>query len=99
MAATELTIDIGEDGQWNMSNIKMFMKDIGDSGGRVNPVEKLYASLPFFLFINATYVGYLLPPLLEAQDSPLNGQAFAAREPILAHPPRVRKPLFSLIPY
>lgn len=33
MAATELTIDIGEDGQWNMSNIKMFMKDIGDSGG------------------------------------------------------------------
>lgn len=31
MATTELTVGTGTDGQWNMSDIKMFMKDIGDS--------------------------------------------------------------------
>ncbi|KAK7685178.1 hypothetical protein QCA50_011541 [Cerrena zonata] len=79
MASTELTIANGENGGWNMSDIKMFMKDIGDSG-RVNPVEKIYASFPFFLFINSTYAGQLLSPLLELQDSSSSDQAFAARD-------------------
>ena len=30
MGATELTIANGTDGQWNKTDIKMFMKDIGD---------------------------------------------------------------------
>ncbi|KAK7675988.1 hypothetical protein QCA50_021064, partial [Cerrena zonata] len=79
MASTELTIANGTDGKWNMSDIKMFMKDVGVSS-RVNPVEKIYASFPFFLFINSTYAGQLLSPLLEAQDSSMNDQAFAARD-------------------
>ncbi|KAK7685151.1 hypothetical protein QCA50_011514 [Cerrena zonata] len=79
MGSTELTIANGTDGKWNMSDIKMFMKDVGDSG-RINPVEKIYASFPFFLFINSTYAGQLLSPLLEAQDSSMNDQAFAARD-------------------
>ena len=45
---------------------------------RVNPVEKIYASFPFFLFINSTYAGQLLSPLLEFQDTPFNSQPFAA---------------------
>ncbi|KAK7675982.1 hypothetical protein QCA50_021058 [Cerrena zonata] len=79
MASTDLTIANGTDGRWNMSDIKMFMKDVGVSG-RVNPVEKIYASFPFFLFINSTYAGQLLSPLLELQDSSSNDQAFAARD-------------------
>ena len=31
MGATELTIANGTDGQWNKTDVKMFMKDIGDS--------------------------------------------------------------------
>ena len=49
-------------------------------GSRINPVEKLYASFPLFLFINSTYAGQLLSPLLEFQDTPSNNQAFAARD-------------------
>ncbi|KAK7685160.1 hypothetical protein QCA50_011523 [Cerrena zonata] len=85
MASTELTIANGTDGRWNMSDIKMFMKDVGDSS-RVNPVEKIYASFPFFLFINSTYAGQLLSPLLELQDSSSNDQAFAARDLGLSYP-------------
>ena len=47
---------------------------------RINPVEKIYASFPFFLFINATYAGQLLSPLLEFQDTPFNGREYAARD-------------------
>ena len=31
LGATELTIGNGTDGKWNTSDIKIFMKDIGDS--------------------------------------------------------------------
>ena len=46
----------------------------------VNPVEIVYASFPFFLFINSTYAGQLLSPLLEFQDTPYYNQAYAARD-------------------
>ena len=36
---------------------------------RVNPVEGLYASLPFFLYINASYVGWLLDPIFDFASS------------------------------
>ena len=31
MGGTELTIAKGSDGNWNMSDVKMFMKDVGNS--------------------------------------------------------------------
>jgi hypothetical protein len=37
---------------------------------RVSPVEVLYASFPSFLFLNASYGGWLLEPLLEFGGSP-----------------------------
>ena len=59
------------------------------SHSRINPVEKIYASFPFFLFINATYAGQLLSPLLEFQDTPSNGPEYAARDlgnrPLISH--------------
>lgn len=79
IGATELTISKGSDGQWNTSDTKMFMKDIGNSG-RVNPVENIFAAFPFFLFINSTYAGQLLSPLLEFQDTSNTAQPFAARD-------------------
>ncbi|KAJ3539023.1 hypothetical protein NM688_g6428 [Phlebia brevispora] len=68
VGGTELTI--GTSGassiNSNTSGVKMFMKDIvGETVGRVNAVEGLYAAFPFFLYLNATYGGYLLEPVLE----------------------------------
>ncbi|KAI0793186.1 hypothetical protein C8Q75DRAFT_804004 [Abortiporus biennis] len=77
--ATDLTISLGTDGQWNTSDVKMFMKDVGNSR-RVNAVETLYAAFPAFLYVNATYAGYLLAPLLESQDIPSYGQPYAGRD-------------------
>lgn len=47
---------------------------------RTNPVEVLYASFPFFLYLNATWGGQLLTPLLEFQDSSQWTQPYAARD-------------------
>lgn len=47
---------------------------------RVNPVEDIYAAFPFFLYINPTYAGQLLSPLLEFQDSVQYNQPYAARD-------------------
>ena len=35
---------------------------------RVNPVEKMYAALPAFLYLNASFVGCMLSPLLDVQE-------------------------------
>ena len=43
-------------------------------------MEKLYVSFPFFLFINTTYAGQLLYPLLESQTSLLSSELYAARD-------------------
>ncbi|TCD67966.1 hypothetical protein EIP91_011767 [Steccherinum ochraceum] len=85
IGATDLTITKGSDGKWNTSDVKMFMKDVGTSG-RVNPVETIYASLPFWLYLNPDYVGYLLEPLLEYQNSSVYTQPYAATDLGLAYP-------------
>ncbi|CAL1714531.1 unnamed protein product [Somion occarium] len=68
MGSTELTIANGTDGNFNTSDVKLFMWDIGASA-RVNPIDTLYTAFPFFLYVNPTYLGYLLTPLLEYQSS------------------------------
>ncbi|KAJ3538099.1 hypothetical protein NM688_g6567 [Phlebia brevispora] len=74
MGGTELTIgnSSADSTKFNTSDVKMFMKNINSQSGnaRVNPVEGLYAAFPFFLYVNATYGGYLLEPVLEFAYSP-----------------------------
>ncbi|TCD67396.1 hypothetical protein EIP91_012431 [Steccherinum ochraceum] len=88
IGSTDLTIANGTDGKWNMSDVKMFMKDVGSSG-RINPVETLYASLPYFLYVNASYIGYLLEPLLEFQNSSQYTQPYAATDLGTSYPKAV----------
>ncbi|CAL1714527.1 unnamed protein product [Somion occarium] len=85
MSAIELTITNGTDGSWNTSDVKMFMMDVGQSK-RVNPVDRLYSSFPFFLYMNATYAGWLLAPLLEYQASELYPLSYAALDIGLNYP-------------
>ena len=46
---------------------------------RVNPVEKMYAAFPAYLYLNASLGAGMLAPLLESQDN-LTGQAYAAQD-------------------
>ena len=46
---------------------------------RVSPVEHIFAAFPTYLYLNATWGGALLDPLLELQDSQ-TGQMFAAKD-------------------
>ncbi|KAL1740343.1 hypothetical protein HDZ31DRAFT_47684 [Schizophyllum fasciatum] len=75
-AGAEFTVPQATRG-FDASDVLAFMKQSGDSG-RVNPVETLYASWPAFLYINATWAGYLLEPLLRFQSSDAYTKDFAA---------------------
>lgn len=46
---------------------------------RINPVERMYAAFPAYLYLNASLGGGLLAPLLEVQDT-LVGQEYAAQD-------------------
>ncbi|KAF7794737.1 hypothetical protein EIP86_005875, partial [Pleurotus ostreatoroseus] len=81
MGGLELTLGRSslDASQWNTSDVKMFMKNLG-TDGRVNPVAGLYQALPFFLVLNATYCGWLLQPVLEFADSSLWTNPYAPKD-------------------
>ncbi|TFK38776.1 hypothetical protein BDQ12DRAFT_683316 [Crucibulum laeve] len=79
MASMDITIGRDDNGKWNTSDVKIFMKDIG-TGRRVNAVETLYASFPALLYLNASFTGPLLEPLLEYQASPQYHNSYAAAD-------------------
>lgn len=45
----------------------------------VNSVDVLYASFPVYLYLNPAIIGYLLRPLLLAQDTSEYTQPYAAQ--------------------
>ncbi|KAJ8483511.1 hypothetical protein ONZ51_g4652 [Trametes cubensis] len=71
LGSLDITVSTDSTGQPNASDVRIFMKDIGSSTvtERVNPVERIYAALPALLYVNASLVGPLLRPLLDAQDN------------------------------
>ncbi|KAL0063806.1 hypothetical protein AAF712_009251 [Marasmius tenuissimus] len=66
MAGVEITVSRGTDQEWNMSDVKAFMKDTGVSQ-RISPVDGIFSAFPTFLYLNASLGGLLLDPLLESQ--------------------------------
>ncbi|KAJ3525254.1 hypothetical protein NM688_g8429 [Phlebia brevispora] len=92
LGGTELTIgqSSADSTQFNTSDVKMFMKNLGSqqptSDGRVSPVEGLYSAFPFFLYVNATWAGYLLEPVLEFAYSPRWTNPYAPRDIALNYP-------------
>ncbi|KAJ7911892.1 hypothetical protein B0H13DRAFT_1614136 [Mycena leptocephala] len=77
MAGIEITLTTLPDGSFNLSDVKAFMKDVGNSG-RVNPTEAIYAALPAFMYLNASITGALLEPLLAYQSSTSYKNSYAA---------------------
>jgi hypothetical protein len=92
IAATEITIAKGSDGNWNQSDVKMFMREMGN-GFRVSPVDTMYASWPAFLYLNSSLAGRLLDPLLEYQSTPDYANDFAAANLGTAYPNATGNPV------
>lgn len=59
----------------------------------MNPVEGLYGAFPFFLYINATYGGWLLNPILEFANTSMWGLPYAPRD--IGESKAVCPPLFE----
>ncbi|KAF8874083.1 hypothetical protein BD779DRAFT_1451181 [Infundibulicybe gibba] len=76
MGGVDITTSKGLDGQWNTSDIMMFMKSVGDTS-RVNPTEFMFAAFPAYLYLNATWAGFLLRPNLQQQASALPASTYA----------------------
>ncbi|KAL1717403.1 hypothetical protein EV715DRAFT_274277 [Schizophyllum commune] len=86
LAACEFTISKGADG-YNVSDVQAFMKDSGTSQG-VNDVMVMYSAWPAILFINASWAGYLLEPLLRyeglsAYSSNVAAQDMGSKYPVV----------------
>ncbi|KAF8273701.1 hypothetical protein EI94DRAFT_1715629 [Lactarius quietus] len=79
--STQLTIGIDSNGNYNTSDVMMFMKNIGGlEANRVNAVETLYSAFPAFMYIDPTLGGPLLEPLFQLQATPNYTVPFAAAD-------------------
>ncbi|KAF9443521.1 hypothetical protein P691DRAFT_679373, partial [Macrolepiota fuliginosa MF-IS2] len=76
-AAMDITIPSAQPGQFNKSDVKIFMKDMGISL-RTNPVEVIYGAFPALLYFNPSLAKDLLVPLLDFQSSLLYENPYAA---------------------
>ncbi|KAJ7596532.1 hypothetical protein C8J56DRAFT_917682 [Mycena floridula] len=76
-ASLQTTVQKFSSGGFNTSDVLMFMKDVGNSR-RTNAVENLFASFPAFLYLNSSYGGYLLEPMLRFQSTMAPSQVYAA---------------------
>ncbi|KAF7378283.1 hypothetical protein MSAN_00253700 [Mycena sanguinolenta] len=79
LAGIEITLSTLQDGSFNLSDIKAFMKDVGNSQ-RVNPIEGIYAALPALMYLMPNLTGTLLEPLLEYQNSSNYTNPYAASD-------------------
>ncbi|KAF7378320.1 hypothetical protein MSAN_00257800 [Mycena sanguinolenta] len=77
MAGFEITLSTFPNGSFDFSDVKAFMKDVGNSQ-RVNPVEVIYAALPAYMYLDPNITGVLLEPLLEYQNSSNYTNPYAA---------------------
>ncbi|KAL1946009.1 hypothetical protein VTO73DRAFT_2011 [Trametes versicolor] len=87
----DITVSSDADGNPNATDVRIFMKDIGGLSAtqpvtqRVSAPERIYAAMPMFLYFNASFLGPLIAPLLDAQDS-LTGMLYAAQDLGVAYP-------------
>ncbi|KAI0289968.1 DUF1793-domain-containing protein [Russula brevipes] len=79
--STQLTVGTDALGNFNKSDVMMFMKNIGGGkANRVNAVETLYSAFPALMYIDPTLGAPLLEPLFRFQASPNYSIPFAAAD-------------------
>ncbi|KAF9531900.1 hypothetical protein CPB83DRAFT_760361, partial [Crepidotus variabilis] len=67
--AMDITVPLNPSEDLDLSGVKVYLKDLGNSG-RVNAVKTIFSAFPAFLYLNAMLAGRLLEPLLDFQSSP-----------------------------
>ncbi|KAF8885607.1 hypothetical protein BD779DRAFT_664453 [Infundibulicybe gibba] len=77
IGSIDITASKGFDGQWNTSDVMMFMKSVGDTSRRVNPTEFMFAAFPAYLYLNASWAGFLLRSSLQQQAATLPASTYA----------------------
>ncbi|KAF8883857.1 hypothetical protein BD779DRAFT_1443590 [Infundibulicybe gibba] len=77
MGSIDITASRGLNGQWNTSDVMIFMKSVGDTS-RANPTELMFAAFPAFLYLNASWAGFLLRPSLHQQAVTVPTSAYAS---------------------
>ncbi|KAF8885602.1 DUF1793-domain-containing protein [Infundibulicybe gibba] len=77
VGSIDITTSREPNGQWNTSDIMMFMKSVGDTSRRANPTEFMFAAFPAFLYLNASWAGFLLRPGLHQQSIAIPTSAYA----------------------
>ncbi|KAH9063193.1 hypothetical protein EDB87DRAFT_1558504 [Lactarius vividus] len=81
--STQLTVGTDANGNYNKSDVMMFMKTLGgpqSKTNRVNAVDTLYSAFPAFMYIDPTLGRPLLEPLFRPQASPNYTIHFAAAD-------------------
>ncbi|KAF8869185.1 hypothetical protein BD779DRAFT_1458126, partial [Infundibulicybe gibba] len=74
VGSIDITTSRGLSGQWNTSDHD-FMKSVGDT--LANPTEFMFAAFPAFLYLNASWAGFLLRPGLHQQSIAIPTSAYA----------------------
>lgn len=67
-ASLDITLEKTGGGYFNLSAVRIFMRDMGVSA-RTNPVDVIYGAFPALVYFNATIARHLLEPLLELQEN------------------------------
>ncbi|KAI9434458.1 hypothetical protein H4582DRAFT_1818664 [Lactarius indigo] len=77
--STQLTVGTDTSGNFNMSDVMAFMKNVGGlKTNRVNAVETLYSAFPAFMYIDFKLGGLFLEPLFQLQAVPIYTNMYAA---------------------
>ncbi|KAF9443528.1 hypothetical protein P691DRAFT_778832 [Macrolepiota fuliginosa MF-IS2] len=84
-AAMDITIPSMQPGQFNDSDVKIFMKDMGVSS-RTSPVEVIYGAFPALLYFNSTLARDILVPLLDFQSSSSKQHPYAVPDLGITYP-------------
>ena len=89
----EITIARDGSGNWNTSDLMVFMKnhgsygsDAGSQAQSINTVDTIYAVFPALLYLNPELGGALLTPLLDYMDSSEFVLSYAAKNIGSAYP-------------
>ncbi|KAI0650358.1 DUF1793-domain-containing protein [Trametes meyenii] len=77
--ATELTLSRTGSGDYNTSDVQMYMKELS-TGGTVNTADLIFPAWPLFLYMNPALGKQLLLPLLQYQATGQYPNAWAAHD-------------------
>ncbi|KAF8885594.1 hypothetical protein BD779DRAFT_1646537 [Infundibulicybe gibba] len=75
VGSVDITTSKGSDGQWNTSDILIFMKSVGDTSRQSHGIH--VRAFPAYLYLNASWAGFLLKSSLQHQSATPSASTYA----------------------